>query len=86
MAEWQGEPFMEPWDDEDWPDPPIGEDNYDWTVVRNWLYILLIGDIPHRELDDPPDVWESTDEGEDRVGIIEELSPPDKTEINQVAI
>ena len=39
-----------------------------------------------RELDDPPDVWESTDEGKDSVGITEELSPPDKIEINQVAI
>jgi hypothetical protein len=28
-------------DDAEWPDPPSGEDTYDWSLVPNWLYDLL---------------------------------------------
>ena len=27
--------------DDEWPDPPEGNDNYDWSSVPNWLYHLL---------------------------------------------
>lgn len=40
-AERAGAPQMERVADDEWPDPPRGEDNYDWSLVPNWLHDLL---------------------------------------------
>ena len=94
----------------------MGEDNYDWSGVPNWLQFLLtmdnihawgmrgersdrdrptgeflsrwynmedlhVAEIPQRELDDPPDSWGSSREGDGSAGLIEELSGPENEEI-----
>ena len=41
QAERVGAPRMERVEDDEWPDPPRGEDNYDWSQVPNWLHDLL---------------------------------------------
>jgi len=41
QAERAGAPRMERVADDEWPDPPRGEDNYDWSLVPNWLLDLL---------------------------------------------
>ena len=41
QAEQEGAPRHGSVDDAEWPDPPSGEDTYDWSLVPNWLYDLL---------------------------------------------
>ena len=41
QAEQAGEHRLGRVEDDEWPDPPIGEDNYDWSLVSNWLYGLF---------------------------------------------
>jgi hypothetical protein len=47
QAERQGATFFDHIEDEEWPDPPSGEDNYDWSGVLNWLQFLLTMDNIH---------------------------------------
>ena len=41
QAEQEGAPRHGRVDDDEWPEPPSGEDTYDWSLVPNWLYDLI---------------------------------------------
>lgn len=40
-AELAGEPMLSSSGDEEWPDPPLGEESYEWTGVPEWIRGLL---------------------------------------------